>query len=115
MRYAIASGADGATYPGVASEVSELSTEERLRLVAVVQDELAGRLPLIVGISSTSAQTSATLAHDAQARGAAAFMVAAPADRKDTAGQVAFFAELAGARVGADHAAERAAAGGRGA
>ena len=98
VRYVVASGADGATYPGVASEVSELSTDERLRLVAVVQDELAGRLPLIVGISSTSAETSAMLARDAQARGAAAFMVAAPADRKDTAAQIAFFSDLA-ARV----------------
>jgi 4-hydroxy-tetrahydrodipicolinate synthase len=95
VRYVVASGCDGATYPGVASEVSELSTDERLRLVAVVQDELAGRLPLIVGISSTSADTSATLARDAQARGAAAFMVAAPADRKDTAAQIAFFSDLA--------------------
>src|SRR5215211_48758 len=77
VRYVVASGVDGATYPGVASEVSELSTEERLRLVAVVQDELAGRLPLIVGVSSNSPQTSATLADDAQPRGAAAFMVAA--------------------------------------
>ena len=98
VRYVVASGADGATYPGVASEVGELATDERLRLVAVVQDELAGRLPLIVGISSTSAETSAMLARDAQARGAAAFMVAAPADRKDTPAQVAFFSELA-ARV----------------
>ena len=96
VRYVVASGADGATYPGVASEVSELSVEERLRLVAVVQDELAGRLPLIVGISSASAETSALLGLDAQARGVAAFMVAAPADRKDTAAQVAFFTELAG-------------------
>jgi 4-hydroxy-tetrahydrodipicolinate synthase len=96
VRYLVASGADGATYPGVASEVGELTSDERLRLVAVVQDELAGRLPLIVGISSTSVETSAMLARDAQARGAAAFMVAAPADRKDTAGQVAFFSELAG-------------------
>jgi 4-hydroxy-tetrahydrodipicolinate synthase len=95
VRYVVASGADGATYPGVASEVGELTHDERLRLVAVVQDELAGRLPLIVGISSTSAETSAMLARDAQARGAAAFMVAAPADRKDTAAQVAFFSDLA--------------------
>jgi 4-hydroxy-tetrahydrodipicolinate synthase len=95
VRYVVASGADGATYPGVASEVGELTHDERLRLVAVVQDELAGRLPLIVGISSTSAETSAMLARDAQARGAAAFMVAAPADRKDTVAQVTFFSDLA--------------------
>jgi len=97
VRYVIASGADGATYPGVASEVAELTTEERLRLVAVVQDELAGKLPLIVGISSTSVGTSAMLGREAKARGAAAFMVAAPADRKDTHAQVAFFGELASA------------------
>jgi 4-hydroxy-tetrahydrodipicolinate synthase len=93
VRYAVASGADGVTYPGVASEVSELTPDERLRLVAVVQDELAARLPLIAGVSSASARTSASLAPS----GAAALMVAAPADRKDVPAQVAFFAELAGA------------------
>ncbi|MFO1311112.1 MAG: dihydrodipicolinate synthase family protein [Burkholderiales bacterium] len=95
VRYVVASGADGATYPGVASEVGELTIEERLHLVQVVQDELRGRLPLIVGISSASAETSATLGRAAQSRGAAAFMVAAPADRKDTDAQIAFFRELA--------------------
>ena len=95
VRYVVASGADGATYPGVASEVGELTVDERLHLVDVVQDELRGQLPLIVGISSTDAETSAMLGRAAQKRGAAAFMVAAPPDRKDTDAQVAFFRELA--------------------
>ncbi len=95
VRYAIASGVDGITYPGVASEASELTTDERLALVAVVQDELAGRLPLIVGVSSSSAETSAMLAVRAQQRDVAALMVAAPAERKDVAAQIAHFDELA--------------------
>lgn len=94
VRYVVKSGCDGATYPGVASEVGELTPDERLHLVAAVQDELAGRLPLIVGISSTSADTCIALGRHAQERGAAAFMVAAPVDRKDAAAQIAFFGTL---------------------
>ena len=94
VRYVVQSGCDGVTYPGVASEVGELTPDERLRLVTVVQDELAGRLPLIVGISSTSPDTSIALGRHAQERGVAAFMVAAPVDRKDVAAQVDFFATL---------------------
>ena len=97
VRYVVKSGCDGLTYPGVASEVADLSSEERLRLVAAVQYELAGRLPLIVGISSTSADTCIALGRHAQERGAQAFMVAAPVDRKEAAAQIDFFTALANA------------------
>ena len=95
VRYVVRSGADGTTYPGVASEVGDLSTDERLCLVEVVLDELGGRVPLIVGISSTDPETSIMLGRHAVERGAAALMVAAPADRNDIAGQIAFFEALA--------------------
>ncbi len=95
VRYVVRSGCDGLTYPGVASEVGELTGDERRRLVAAVQDELAGRLPLIVGISSTLCDTCVALGRDAEARDVAAFMVAAPADRKDATAQIAFFEPLA--------------------
>lgn len=94
VRYVVRCRCDGATYPGVASEVADLSPDERLRMVAVVQDELAGRLPLIVGISSAMPETCIALGRHAQQRGAAAFMVAAPVDRKDAAAQIAFFTAL---------------------
>ena len=97
VRYVVRSGADGLTYPGVASEVAELSADERLRLVAAVQDELAGRLPFIAGISSVDVDTCIALGRHALGRGAAAAMVAAPADRKEVARQIAFFATLADA------------------
>ena len=55
-------------------------------LVASWAGRLAGRLPLIVGISSARPRHERRRsARDAHARGAAAFMVAAPADRKDAA------------------------------
>ena len=97
VRYALASGVDGVTYPGVASEVSELAPDERVRLVAAVQDELAGRRPLIVGISGSSVEMCIALGRSALERDVAAFMVAAPADRKDVAQQIGFFSALGAA------------------
>ncbi|HEY5862149.1 MAG TPA: dihydrodipicolinate synthase family protein [Casimicrobiaceae bacterium] len=97
VRYALASGVDGVTYPGVASEVSELAPDERVRLVAAVQDELAGRRPLIVGISGSSVEMCIALGRSALECDVAAFMVAAPADRKDVAQQIGFFSALGAA------------------
>src|SRR5262245_19275579 len=97
VRYVVKSGCDGVTYPGVASEVGELSPAERRRLVTVVQEELAGRLPLIVGISNTSADDCIALGRHALERGAHAFMVAAPADRKYAPAQIEFFTAIGNA------------------
>ena len=97
VRYLLHCGVDGITYPGVASEVGQLTLVERLRLVAAVFDEVAGRVPVIAGASSGQAATTIELARDAMARGAAALMVAAPPDRPTAAAQIAYFAEVAGA------------------
>ena len=68
VRYALASGVDGVTYPGVASEVSELAPDE-----------------------------ANALGRSALERAVAAFMVAAPPDRKDVAQQIDFFSALGAA------------------
>jgi hypothetical protein len=61
VRYLLACGVDGITYPGVASEVAQLSSEERLTLTALVIEEVAGRVPVIVGASSP--QVGVAVAH----------------------------------------------------
>jgi 4-hydroxy-tetrahydrodipicolinate synthase len=78
VEFAVAAGADAVVYPGVASEVDELTDPERDRLVDVVATAVRGRAPLIVGASAKEAE--ATLRHLAQAKrlGAAAAMVMAP-------------------------------------
>lgn len=39
VRYLVDAGVDGMTYPGVASEFNQLTTEERLALTEIVLDE----------------------------------------------------------------------------
>src|SRR5947207_10663163 len=79
VEFAIAAGADAVVYPGVASEVDQLSDSERDRLLEVVAAAVQGRVPMIVGASAKDAE--ATLRHLILAKrlGAAAAMVMAPA------------------------------------
>ncbi len=100
VRYLIASGVDGITYPGVASEVAQLSEVERVQLMAVVLDEVAGRVPVIAGVSSKDLDQTLRLAHGAIAHGAIALMVAAPAGLPGTQALVAHFSAIARAVPG---------------
>lgn len=95
VRYLIRCGVDGATYPGVASEVGTLSTKERLDLTEVVLVEAARRVPVIAGVSSAEPATTIELAVAAVAQGAAALMIAAPAGRKTADQQIEYFAAIA--------------------
>lgn len=95
VRYLIASGVDGITYPGVASEVAQLTEAERVELLGVVLEEVAGRVPVIAGVSSKDLAQTLRLAHSAIAHGASALMIAAPAGLPDTAAQMAHFAAIA--------------------
>ncbi|MDR6889820.1 MULTISPECIES: dihydrodipicolinate synthase family protein [Variovorax] len=99
--YLLRCGVDGLTYPGVASEVGQLTVEERQALVDLVLTEVAGRVPVIAGVSSSDAATTVRLAVAATERGAAALMVAVPPDRKNATEQIAYFKEVAKAAGGA--------------
>ena len=79
VRYLLRCGVDGMTYPGVASEVAELHREERLAMTRLVLQEVAGRVPVIVGASAASLEDTLQLVHELGAGGISAFMVAAPA------------------------------------
>jgi 4-hydroxy-tetrahydrodipicolinate synthase len=93
--FAIAAGADAVAYPGVASEVDQLSDSERDRLLDLVAATARGRVPLIVGASATD--TEATLRHLTTAKrlGAAAAMVMAPARLAgDVAGLIEYYRRI---------------------
>jgi 4-hydroxy-tetrahydrodipicolinate synthase len=94
VRYLLKSGVDGMTYPGVASEFSQLSEQERADLTAVVLAETAGRVPVIAGVTSNDIAVILRLARAALRDGALALMIAAPPDRKTASEQIAFFAEI---------------------
>ena len=95
VRYLITSGVDGITYPGVASEVAQLTEAERVQLMGIVLDEVAGRVPVIAGVSSQDLDQTLRLAHSAIRHGASALMIAAPAGLPDTAAQLAHFSAIA--------------------
>lgn len=97
VRYLLRCGVDGMTYPGVASEVAQLTVTERMTLTEAVLDEAAGRAPVIVGASSKDVETTASLARHAAQYGAAALMVADPPDRASPRDQIAYFQVVADA------------------
>jgi 4-hydroxy-tetrahydrodipicolinate synthase len=72
VRWLIEQGVHGIAAVGEASESSRMTREERMRLAEVVFDEVAGRVPVIVGVSAPNARESAILAEHAGSLGAAA-------------------------------------------
>jgi 4-hydroxy-tetrahydrodipicolinate synthase len=100
VRYLLRSGVDGMTFPGVASEVATLSEAERAELTALVIREVAGRVPVVAGVSSNDAAVTLRLAKLAAGQGAAALMIAAPATLKTAAEQIAHFQAIAAAVPG---------------
>ena len=90
-----ASGADGCVFPGVASEVTTLTPEERARLTAMLGEELGGALPFIVGASETTPEGVIARMAEGQAAGASAAMIMAPGNLgQDVAAQTAFFTAI---------------------
>jgi 4-hydroxy-tetrahydrodipicolinate synthase len=79
VEFAVAAGADALVYPGVASEVEQLTGAERDRLLDVVAATVGGRVPIVVGASAVDALASAQHIDKAKRLGAAAAMVMAPA------------------------------------
>lgn len=75
---AIAAGVDGFLVPVVASEVAELTSEERERIVRQVARQSQGRVPVVVGASCTDPQECCRFAQMAESVGAAAYLVAVP-------------------------------------
>ena len=79
VEFTIAAGADALVYPGVASEVEQLTVAERDRLLDVVAATAGGRVPIVVGASAGDVQASRRHIDKASVLGAAAAMVLAPA------------------------------------
>ena len=98
--FALACGVDGVVYPGTASEVGQLTPDERASLVSRLGARLGGRVPFVVGASAGwAADTLARIAEGAAA-GASAAMVMAPRELGADAGaQVAHFAALSPAPI----------------
>jgi len=74
----VAQGCDGITVLGLATEVGKLTVPERLAVIDMVADDLAGRLPLSVTIAGNSVAEQAALARHARAAGASWLVLQPP-------------------------------------
>lgn len=93
------SGAHGLVYPAIASEFQTLESDERRMAVEHVISVVAGRRPVIVGISSTDERMApAALAeHAARQKAAAVMLMPSPADGVGVESLVALFHSVAAA------------------
>lgn len=90
-------GVHGFVAAGTMGEAGSLTASERRLVVETVVSVAAGRVPVIVGISSGSAAQSLEYAADARAAGADAVMCLPPLGyRADDEEVVAFYAAVAG-------------------
>ena len=97
VNYVAKAGAHGAVYPAIASEFATLTPDEREMMVDTALSAAgACRLPLVVGISADTPETSQRLGRQAAAGGAAAAMLMAPRSAgQDAAAVSRFFAATA--------------------
>jgi dihydrodipicolinate synthase/N-acetylneuraminate lyase len=78
VRFALDSGSHGIVAFGLAGEVLKLSTDERRTLTDTIIDEVAGVVPVFVGVGAPSARASVELARYAESAGASCVVVPAP-------------------------------------
>lgn len=78
VRFCVDSGVHGIVTTANASEFWTLSDDERKRIIRLVVDETAGRVPIVAGVTSGSAWTSSMLAQDAEDAGVNALMAMPP-------------------------------------
>ncbi|RXT07101.1 dihydrodipicolinate synthase family protein [Ammoniphilus sp. CFH 90114] len=79
----IRAGVDGMTILGIMGESHKLSESDRLRVMNIVLEQTDGRVPVVVGCSAQGTNVVAELAKKAEEAGAAAVMIAPPANLKN--------------------------------
>jgi 4-hydroxy-tetrahydrodipicolinate synthase len=88
-------GVDGITLLGVLGEAPKLTAAESTRLVKSVIDRVAGRVPVVVGVSSPGFAAMKALADEALSAGAAGVMVAPTASLRTDDQILDYFTQVA--------------------
>ena len=99
VEFYLGAGADGLTLLGVLGEAPKLTVDESLQFVRAVLAAVAGRVPVIVGVSSPGLATLTQLARESMNAGAAGVMVAPPSTVR-TDDQIVEYFRLAAAALG---------------
>jgi 4-hydroxy-tetrahydrodipicolinate synthase len=101
-RFAVDAGAAGLVFPGFASEVDDLTGEERRNLLQVVVRE-SGGTPIVAGASAASVTEVAARIGEARELGVNVAMIQAPKSvGSDAAGVAAFYNAVAAACPGVE-------------
>ncbi|MBU3005272.1 dihydrodipicolinate synthase family protein [Paraglaciecola arctica] len=96
INYILECGVDGVVFPGLASEYSYLTREERLETTKLVGELTQGKVPFVVGASaSTPEQVIEYSVHGAQAGAVCAMVMAPNKFAGDEQAMVNFYKELA--------------------
>ncbi len=90
----VAAGVQGITILGVAGEAPRLSDAERERLQDVALRTVAGRVPIIVGVSHDGTDVTVERTRAARGAGAAGVMVAPPAFSKVGRGLIGHYRRI---------------------
>ena len=94
----IAAGAHGLVPAGSTGEFAAMSGDERRRVVEVVLDQAAGRVPVVPGVGAMTTREAVLFAKHAEAAGAAAVLAVAPYyEPLDVTETKRYFYDVAGA------------------
>lgn len=95
VQYCFSCGAVAIGHFGIASEFHKVSDGDRRRLIDLIVDEVAGRVPLFIGVTSPGVGISLDYAREAEQLGADLIMASLPyADIPEANGALAFYEAL---------------------
>lgn len=98
VEYQIAGGIDGLVPCGTTGESATLTDAEHARVIELVIDQTAGRVPVIAGVGTNATATTVARARHAAHAGADGLLVVVPYYNKPTqAGMIEHFLTVAGA------------------
>ena len=97
MDFYIDCGADGVTLLGVMGEAHRMTDSDALAVVDAAMEAIAGRVPVIVGVSDPSLPRATSLGAHAMAAGAAGVMLRPLSGLLGDAAVVQYFVDLAAA------------------
>ena len=92
VEHLIASGVHGIIVAGTTGEYYAQTADERLRMMRLAKERIAGRVPLIVGTGAIRTEDSMALAEAAREAGADAILVATPPYASPTPREIALHA-----------------------
>jgi 4-hydroxy-tetrahydrodipicolinate synthase len=97
----LGTAADGLTVLGMMGEAGKLSPEESTKFLNQVLARVAGRIPVVVGVSNAGTDNLISFAHQSMEAGAAGVMIAPLSTLRTEEQVVGYFAEI-GARLDRD-------------